>query len=247
MSTSFYDNLDKFSATIFNPLPSLTLKHVVKLGRRDKAGRREYFHKEVAYSSNSYNDRARLTNLNVGFHSYFFIEESNRDFNERDNIIIGYDNIFTFRRVFTRCLDWFYKITDIAAWNRGVLRIKDKYSNLMEEITLGNGKVVRFFPTILQLEDETYSEGIKMQLNSDWNEYTFPLDKFAQFADFIIHADLYQYGLAAISYIGRPPEGKFLFEMEDFGSKKTTPQANSTTSHGMVEYRQRQSNNINDL
>lgn len=212
-----YDNLEKITSTVFRPCNTFALKHVVQLSKKNKEGRRQYFHREVTYNSNKYVDKKYLKSISIDFYSYLLLEEQGKDWTDRESIMLYNVNLPNFKNGLREVVSWFQKeeYDDLFYTEGGRLKFNPEFGNVKETIRLGETKSVMFRPTVIEDNFGTLYEGVEMYVNTNIAVGYITIDNLMAMYEIISTFNLYQSSLELINYVQRPDFDKFNYDMED--------------------------------
>ena len=208
MGVSFLD-YDKISDTIMYFTKEIYLNFCINLTRKNNnTGRISHFHNEYGYNNDYLGKDSRIIKRFID--AYFVINDSN-DF--KNNIIIRPKDIVMLRLLFNdMVLPWFIGSKRVFKLdNIGKLVLKGKYG--VAEFPLSDYKFMSFKPIVIDYEDETTKEGIRICFNSNDNYIDINIDKFLEFYYFIQYTDIYNAAISLMNYIKTQPYGENYYDM----------------------------------
>lgn len=218
-----YKNIEKISNEIYRPSRNFILKHNVKVAHKNREGRRELFHSEYSYSSSQYIDKKYLKMIKLNYLSFLTLEETGKDWTEREVVMITTNNIHLFKKTMKKVKKWFYKekYTNLYYYDEHkILKTSLEFKDLKAVIQASNNTIV-FTPTVIEI-DGVYYEGVRMYVNTVDSLCEMTIDKFEALYNIIKNFDLYLAGMELINYLSRPEFDTNNFVADDKFFKKET-------------------------
>lgn len=211
-----FNMYEKISDNLYWLAPDVMLRFNVGLGMKNKeGGSKKSFHQEFVYDSKYTNiNKSRTIRRNIDCYISIDIKD---DFD--NSVMIRYQNMIMLKLQMQNVVKWF---TTIFKMKDGELIISGKYDKII--VPLEFGKAIMFEPIVVQYENKTYTEGVRLYLNSDLCFIDIPVDRFMGFYYIIDTFDMYGNALALLNYIQRPEFGYNTFSFnnesyENFDSK----------------------------
>ena len=206
MSNSFYNTIEKITTQVFSINKDFALKHVVRVSHKAPDGKKELFHSEYTYmSQSSYTNAKYLKSIKLNFNSYLTIEEISKEksWQDKESIFITSTNIFKFTKALKKARKWLYKYKDLYYYeDKDLLINKEVAKGLNIQLNL-NGKIIVIQPTII-VKDDMELEGIVIYINKISCPCKITVDKLDALYHILKRFDLYLAGLSIINYVGRP-------------------------------------------
>lgn len=199
-----YENLEKIKSKIFKPCANICITHITQLATKDKNDNFKYCHNEFTYKSTKYKNKNLLMNINLDFDSYLLIEDISRDWTDDRSVRVGYMQLPILIRHLKKVLKWFEdeKYDTLYFIENGELHINAEFK-CREVIQLGFNKGLIISPTIINDEALQY-EGVEIIINNKKCIGKVTIDNFIAMYELLKSINLYQAGLTALAYIGRP-------------------------------------------
>lgn len=205
---------DKITDTLLYLSQNITMSFHVVLSRKDKQGKRVFFHYETAYNSKFIgSDTGHSIKRNMNF--YFTIDNKN-DF-ANGFILRQQDVMLLVMAIEKMVLPWFFgngkeRIFSIVD---NKLVITGNFTPLT--YTQSEIKFLRFTPFVLSYPDGTYKEGIRITLNYDSEYADMDIDKFMGFYGLLKNTDMYGVACSMVTYAKLAPYGLNIFAMSGLG------------------------------
>lgn len=206
-----FEDYDKISDTILWFSSEIFLRFTVSLAGKAQDGTRRSNHQEFAYES-KYDNVAVSRSIRREINCYLSIEVKNDFYN---SALIRYQNMIMLKLKMDNVVQWF---TTLFSIEDDKLAIVGNYKN--EQVHLDYGKVLEFEPIVLQFDDGTFCEGIRMYVNSRDTYVDMPIDKFMAFYYIIEKFDMYQNAIILLNYIQRPDFGYNTFAMTNMSEEE---------------------------
>ena len=201
---------DKISDTLIYFSQEITLRFNVQLGRKDKDGKRKFFHRETAYES-KYSNVGPVASIKREMNFFFSIDDS-RDY--LNNIMIGIQDVFLLRILMEKnIIPWFIGNKNIFGLSPddGKLIITGEWK--LQQFTLTDYKYLQFEPIILDYEDGKSGYGIRMTVNHPENFVDIDLNRFMAFYYIISNTDMYSAANSMVCYVKQEPYGINMYNM----------------------------------
>lgn len=214
---------DKISDTLIYFSQEITLKFNVQLGKKDKDGRRKFFHREVAYES-KYSNVGPVVSIKRDMYFYFSIDDTR---NYLNNIMIGIQDIPLLKMLIdNNIIPWFIgnkKIFGLSP-DDGKIILTGKWKR--QQFTLSDYKYIEFMPIVILYEDDKTNYGIRMIINDPDNFVDMDLNKFMSFYYIVTNTDMYSAASNLVCYTKQEPYGLNMYSMlaegRSIGSKPNT-------------------------
>ena len=204
---SFVD-YDKITDTLlfFNNI--ITLDISTQLSRKDqKTSNVLSFHSEYTYPINNRNNHSIKRYINC-----FFIINNKKDYT--NSVIIRPGELPLLQMIMENSFHWFMGNKKIFGFNdNNEMIIKGKYSTL--DFPLSDYKYIAFEPVIIQFQDSTFKEGIRMYINSSEIFVDMTIDKFMNFYYIVKNLDIYSYCANMLCYVKTPPYNQNMVYLDD--------------------------------
>lgn len=240
-----YDNLEKISAVIYKPVYNLELRMVCKLAKRDKQGKRRYAHSEFDYNVKQYIDRSKVKSIKLNFEPYLELADTSQDWNNKNTVKISYINLIELRRVLLKVKDWFISPTfkNLFFYDNNVL-VKNKEMHVTETVMLSYDQSLIFTPIIININDLLF-EGVQININNSICYGSITVDNLFVLIDIFDRADLFQYGLLLMNYVGRPEFDKLTYAIEQFDTVfDDSASYNDKSKTNFIDNRPKEENNV---
>lgn len=235
--------VEKISNIIYRPCSGLALRHNVKFASKDRDGKRNLYYNEYEYSSSTYVNTNRLISIKLNYSSYLTLEEEGKDWNEKEGVMIGYNDLYYIKKKFRKAATWF-DMEDLYLQDGDRIIINSKYSNFKINITnLPGNKLMSIIPGIMVLDGDEEYECASLFINDKEKRFDIMMDRFLALTDILLHFDLYLAGQAVVNYLGRPELGKFKHEFNRSSVFETT--RDNVFGKGIINRRQK--NGFNSL
>jgi len=194
-----YEEYDRITDVLMYMNQDITLNFVVSLAKASKNNQRMFYHYETQYKAKRYDGEVRSIKRNM---NYFFVLDNKQDFG--NGLLLRPSDVELLKMLIDKqVLPWFYD--------------KDKYAYKIidEKMYIGNyepvtftqsaTQFIQFTPTIFSYENDTYKEGIRMNINTN-GVVDITLDRFMQFYN-ILHTDMYIAACCLCNYVKSMPYG----------------------------------------
>lgn len=235
--------VEKISNIIYRPCNNLSLKHNVKLAYKDREGKRNLYYNEYEYSSSTYIDTNKLISIKLNYSSYLTLEEEGKDWNEKEGVMIGYNDLYYIKKNFRKVASWF-DIDDLYLQDGDRLIMNSKYKNLKVNITnLPGNKLMTIIPGVMLLDGEEEYECTSLFINDKEKRFDIMMDRFLALTDILTGFDLYLAGQAVVNYLQRPELGKFRHQF----NRSSTPFDSKDNVFGKGTFNKRQKNGFDSL
>jgi hypothetical protein len=229
--------VEKITNIIYRPCIGLVLKHNVKFASKDKNGKRNLYYNEYEYSSSTYIDTDKLISIKLNYSSYLTLEEEGKDWNEKEGIMIGYNDLYYIKKNFRKVSNWF-DIDDLYLQDGDRIIINSKYKNLKVNITnLPGNKLMSIIPGIMILDNDEEYECATLFINDKDKKFDIMMDRFQALTDILMNFDLYLAGQTIVNYLGRPELGKFKYQFNNSAFAENT--RDNVFGKGIIDRRQK--------
>ena len=196
----FFIDYDKISDTIMWFNQNYTLKFNVILKRRTKEGAEYPFHSEYK-SLNPKSDKEYLS-ISRSFNFYFSID--NR-INFNNGIMLRPNDIELLSMVIQNNIyPWFSGKTSVFGTDdQGKRVLKGKVKDIA--FPLSDQKYISFRPILIEYDNGQSSEAIRIVINKEEDFFDITINKFMEFAYYIIHTDMYTAATNLLTYVKTKP------------------------------------------
>lgn len=188
---SFLD-YDKISDNLMFLGKNISLNFNVSLAYKSPDGGRRHFHSEYRYKS-KYNDVSNVCSVKRSFDYYLSIDIKG----DMDNsIMIRTSNMIMLKLKLNKVAEWFTTLFQIK---NDKLCIIGDYENI--SMIFAAHKAISFEPIIINYEDETCKEGVRLYINSNDNYVDLSIDRFMELWYLIDNLNMYQAAIVLLNYI----------------------------------------------
>lgn len=209
MNSFNYTDFDRITDTIMFLDSNHTLDFCTRLSAKDKNGYRRFYEFETQYQSNQYlgTDTGRSIKRSMSF--YYIINNKNYF---TASIILKINDVYVLNTIATtKILPWFFSNDRIFSEKHNKLVITGTYTPVEYIKDLQNW--LRFEPIVIEYEDSTYKEGIRMTINNNEDFVDMNIDKFLEFYGCLNYQNMYLQSEAQCNYAKMSPHGLNLFTM----------------------------------
>lgn len=157
----------------------------------------EYYYYNDAYGKNMISAKRFLD-------CWFLIEDA---VNKSSYAIIYPRDMYIMQKALTEMiLPWFFGEKPMFKLdNNGRMVLKGKYTPV--EIPFNNNIFLRFIPIVLEYENGTCKEGVRMTVSDDKCYCDYDINKFLEFYYYIMHTDMVCAAQNMINYLKTQPYG----------------------------------------
>lgn len=204
-----YTDFDKITDTIIFFDSNHTLDFCTRLSGKDKNGYRKFYEYEAQYQSSQFlgTDIANSIKRNMNF---YYIINNKTVFT--GGIILRTNDVYILHNILNdRVLPWFFSSDRIFAEKNKKLIINGTFTPAEYIKDLQNW--LRFEPIVIEYEDGTYKEGIRMTVNSNDDFVDMNIDKFIEFFSTLNYQTMYLQAQAQCNYAKMNPHGLNMFIM----------------------------------
>lgn len=201
MANVNYTDFDKITDVIMFFDNIHTLEFTTRLSTKDKNGYRRFYEFETQYLSSQYIgvDIGRNIKRNMNF--YYAI--NNRD-EFTSSILLRTGDVYILQTILkAKALPWFFGSTRLFQVKNNRLIIKGEYQPV--EYIKDLQSWLRFEPIILEYEDGTFKEGVRMFICSNEDFVDMNIDKFLEFFSYLNHNIMYLQSEAQCNYAKMGP------------------------------------------
>lgn len=175
--------------------------------------------------SNKYLDTKYLKSIRLRFSSYLSLEETGKDWTDKEFVRIDQTNIHYFIKVLKKVRKWFKKkkydgLFVYTDETKQELVVPLDFKELHEVAWIGRN-VIKFTPAVIHHDEECY-EGVMMCVGSSESFGYITYDYLEAFYHTVKNFDLYSAGMAGVNYLGIPEEGVYNVDMESEQNLKST-------------------------
>lgn len=196
-----YTDFDRITDTIMFLDNIHTLDFCTRLSGKDKNGYRRFYEFESQYQSNQYlgTDIGRSIKRNMNF--YYIINNKNSFIS---SIILKTNDVYILNNIITNSiLPWFFAENRLFKEKDKKLVIIGQYKPVEYIKDLQNW--IRFEPIVIEYEDSSYKEGIRMTISSNEDFIDMNIDKFLEFYSYLNHQNMYLQSEAQCNYAKMNP------------------------------------------
>lgn len=219
---SFLD-YDKITDTIMFFNQHVSFNFCVNLSRKKSSNNTIIpFHSEYKYTSEYLNRDSYSIKRNID--CYFVINDI-KDYN--NSVIIRPGDIIMLKMLINDLvIPWYIGNKRVFHFdNNKRLIIRGKYSKA--QFPVSEYKYISFIPIILDFEDGTQKEGIRMELNSPDNYIDMDINKFFEFYYFVSETNMYNAATNMLNYVVSVPHMVNLYDMTRDHGKPNMYNANT--------------------
>lgn len=201
MNSINYTDFDKISDTILFFDNIHTLEFCTRLSGKDKNGYRKFYEFESQYQSNQYlgTDIGRTVKRTMNF---YYIISNKTEFTA--SIILRTGDVYILNNILKNtALPWFFGSTRIFSEKNNRLIIKGTFQPI--EYIKDLQSWLKFEPIVIQYEDNSYKEGIRMFICSNDDFVDMSIDKFLEFFSYLNYDNMYLQSEAQCNYIKTAP------------------------------------------
>ena len=196
-----YTDFDRISDTILYLDNNHTLDFVTRLSGKDKNGYRRFYEFESQYQSNTYlgTDIGRSIKRNMSF--YYMITNKTQF---TGGIILKVNDVFILNTLIkNNILPLFFGSNRIFKEKNNRLVIIGEYKPVEYIKDLQNW--IRFEPIVIEYEDGSFKEGIRMTINSNDDFIDLNIDKFLELHGCLNYQNMYLQAEAQCNYAKTAP------------------------------------------
>lgn len=227
MNNILFVDYDKITDIIMYFNSTVTFNFSVNLSRKNKNNEVVNYHSECKYTSEYLNKDCYSIKRVID--CYFLINDM-KDY--KNSIIIRPKDIIMLKMLISdMIIPWFIGSKRVFSFdNNKRLILKRKYHRA--QFPVSDYKYISFIPIVLDYEDGTTKEGIRMELNSSDNYIDLDINKFLEFYYFISETDMYNAAINLLNYIVSVPHGVNMYDMtRDYGK----PNMYNADTEGYIE------------
>lgn len=210
-----FTDYDRITDILMYLSNNITLNFNVVLSRKDKTGKRSFFHYETEYPSKYLGvNTGRGIKRNMNF--YFTLDNKN-DF--ANGFILRPQDVMLLNMLIEKqVLPWFFdpikRIFSITKDGERLI-IKGEFEPI--NYTQSEYKYISFVPIIYTYEDGTFKEGIRIYLNSQSEFADLDIDRFMGLVYILRNTDMYSVASSMLSYVKQSPHGTNIYSMIGLG------------------------------
>ena len=195
---------DKISDNLMFLGRNVSLNFNVSLAYKTPEGSRRHFHSEYRYKS-KYNDVSNVCSVKRTFDYYLTIDVKG----DMDNsIMIRTSNMIMLKLKLAKVAEWF---TTLFKVKNDRLCIIGDYENI--SMLLPANKAIVFEPVIINYEDETCKEGVRLFINNNEIYTDLTIDRFMELWYLIDNLNMYQSAIVLLNYMHSDLVGINLYDM----------------------------------
>ena len=229
-----HQDYDKISDICYWLTNEYVVKFTTELNRRNsKTHRITNYHKEIGY----YVDGDYRVNINRDFNYYLSIESLRRsqESGQKLNIRISYRDMYFLN----------YRLREVAAWFTDKrfesLFIRDGNKILTYgkvdpiRVNLVFDNYIEFEPAVYCYNENEYTTGVNMYINSDTFFIFLRTDILLGFIYFLQTFNMYQCALLQLNYLGRPEFGSNYYDAGSFGIQNNVVELNNNKTQSFFD------------
>lgn len=191
-----FDNMQKISRVVFQPIRDLQLRIHLKLIKERQDGRKENFHNVFTYGDKNY--------LKVDLQSFFTLEipGTGSEWAKDKSIVVDQKNIYQLIRGLKKTIDDIYDGGVFAVDKEdNIVIYKDKQEEYTNRIyNLNYNQRIVLTPAIIYDETEVSYEGVIMYINKTANVVEMSIDVLESLYYTLKKADLFVYSQLLLNY-----------------------------------------------
>ena len=202
-----FTDYDRITDTVYPFNNNLVLNFTVSLARQDKSGGRMFFHYETEYPSKYHGvDNARSIKRIMNF--YYTIDNKN-DFG--NGIILRLSDVYSLiLGLRTTVIPWFIGSGRVFSIIENKLVVNKEYKPFV--FTQSEYKWLTMEPIVIQFEDSSYKEGVRMTVNSRDEYVDMDVDRLLGFFYLLKNTDMYSVACNMVTYAKMEPYGINIFK-----------------------------------
>ena len=210
MNSFNYTDFDRITDTVMFFDNNHTLNFCTRLSTKDRNGYRRFYEFESQYQSNQYLgvDTGRSIKRTMTF--YYTI--NNKDF-ITSSILLRVNDVYILHTIIKdKVLPWFFSENRIFAEKNNRLVIVGKFDPV--EYIRDPQSWLRFEPIVIEYEDGSFKEGIRMTITTNDDFVDLNIDKFLEFFAHLNHQNMYLQAEAQCNYAKMSPHGLNTYNMK---------------------------------
>lgn len=198
-----YTDFDKITDTIMFLDNIHTLDFCTRLSGKDKNGYRRFYEFEMQYQSNQFLGTDIGNSIKRTMNFYYLINNKNMF---TGSMILRVNDVYILHTLLTnRVLPWFFSDNRIFKEKNNRLVINGTFNPVEYIKDLQNW--LRFEPIVIEYEDNSYKEGIRMTINTNDDFIDINIDKFLEFYSYLNYQTMYLQSQAQCNYAKIGPHG----------------------------------------
>ena len=200
-SSVSYTDFDRIVDTVLFLDSNHTLDFCTRLSAKDKNGYRRFYEFESQYQSNQY------LNTNIGRSikrsmSFYYIITNKTQFT--GGLILRTNDVYLLQQLIqTKVLPWYFDSTRLFKIKNNRLVIIGEYNPVL--YTKDQQNWINFEPIVIEYEDGTFKDGIRMTINSNDDFIDLSIDKFLEFYSYLNYQNMYLQSEAQCNYVKTAP------------------------------------------
>jgi hypothetical protein len=198
-----YTDYDRISDTIIFFDSIHTLDFCTRLSGKDKNGYRRFYEFETQYQSNQFlgTDVGNSIKRNMNF--YYLITNKN---SFTASMVLRPNDVYVLHNILNdRVLPWFFSADRIFTEKNNRLVINGTFNPVEYIRDLQNW--LRFEPIVIDYDDGTYKEGVRMTISSNDDFIDMNIDKFLELFSLLNYQTMYLQAQAQCNYAKMDPHG----------------------------------------
>ena len=196
-----YTDFDRIQDTLMFFDAKFSLGFVTRLSKKDVNGYRKFYEFETEYPSNAYKgvDIGRSVKRIMNF---YYIIENKESFTS--SMVLLINDVYVLENIIkSSILPWFFGSNRIYTEKDDKLVITGTFTPVSFVKDLQHW--LNFEPIVIEYEDGTYKEGIRMFVNDNSEFVDMNLDRFIEFTALLDHRNMYIQSMAQCNYIKIAP------------------------------------------
>jgi hypothetical protein len=196
-----YTDFDRIVDTILFLDSNHTLDFCTRLSMKDKNGYRKFYEFESQYQSNQYFgvDIGRSIKRSM---SFYYVITNKTQFT--GGLVLRANDVYLLHQLIqAKVLPWYFGSTRLFKIKNNRLVIIGEYNPVL--YTKDEHNWINFEPIIINYEDGTFKDGIRMTINSNDDFIDLNIDKFLEFYTCLNYQNMYIQSEAQCNYVKTAP------------------------------------------
>ena len=225
LSNISFTDYDRITDNLMYLSNTITLNFHVILSRKSKEGNRVFFQYETC-SHSKYRDQDIGRNIKRNMSFYYTIDNKN-DF--ANGLILRPQDVKLLTMLINQqVIPWYFdQRKRLFSIKDDKLIIKGEYKPVI--YSQSDYKYISFSPIIYTYEDQTFKEGVRINLNSSSEYADLDIDKFMGFLYILESTDMYAVASNLAVYAKIPPYGINVYSMTGLGGGYVQDNWNSSS------------------
>lgn len=202
MSSSInYTDFDRITDSIMFLDTYHTLDFTTRLSTKDKNGYRRFYEFQTQYQTNQFLDSNIGRSIKRTM-SFYYVINNRQMFT--GSIILRVNDVYILHELLeTKVMSWFFGSSRIYSEKDDRLYIKGQYNPVEYIKDLQNW--LKFEPIVIQNEDNSFKEGVRMYICSNEDYVDMNIDKFLEFFGYLNYQNMYLQAEAQCNYVKISP------------------------------------------